>query len=244
MLRRTTLILGTALLMLTASIAQAQTPKGKRGQQPGGGRPGGGFGGGVTTLLASPEVLKELNVSSEQKGLIEDMLKDLRPAGGTGGAGGGNRQDFQNLSQEERQKRVDELRKQGEERAKKADDMVKVILEAKQVDRLNQLRLQTEGVGALSRAEVADKVGLTQEQKDKIAKIREAARPDPGSFQRGGNASQEDRQKAAQEFLARREKTNAEVLAVLTPTQKDTWDKMQGKKFDFPAPARRGGAGQ
>src|SRR5262245_32882365 len=133
MLRRTVVTLGTVALLLGASFAEAQTRgQGQRGQRPGGGQGfGQGGGGGVVRLLATPEVQKELGVNTEQKGLIDDMAKDLaasRPQGG-------NREDFQNLSQEERQKRFEEIRKQGEEREKKANDMAKMILEPKQFER-------------------------------------------------------------------------------------------------------------
>lgn len=160
MMWRRSLVLGITVLMATASVAMAQRTKGQQqGQRPGGQGGPGGFGTGVTTLLAMPEVLKELGVSDEQKGLVDDMLKDLRPA--AGGGGGFNREDFQNLSEEERRKRFDEIRKQGEERAKKAEETAKLILEPKQFERLSQLRLQREGVTALERADVAEKLGLT-----------------------------------------------------------------------------------
>jgi hypothetical protein len=240
MMRRS-LIVGVAVLFATASVAFAQGQgqrgqgQGQRGQGQGGqgqGQRGQGFGGpggGVTGLLAMPEVLKEIGVSDDQKGLIADMLQDLRPAGG------GNRQDSQNLSPEERQKRA-------EERTKKADEMAKMILEPKQLDRLNQLRIQRDGVAALERAEIAEKLGLSKDQKDKIAQLREASRGERGGpggggqgGQRGqGGGSQEDREKARAEAQARRDKANADVLAVLTASQKETLEKMQGKKFEFP----------
>ncbi len=242
MMRRS-LVFAVALLLASASVAMAQDQKKGRpggGQRPGGqGQGPGGFGGGgVTGLLASPEVQKELSVTADQKGLIDDMLKDLRPTGGGGGGGA----DFRNLSAEEREKLVAEFRKQGEERAKKADEMTKMILEPKQVERLNQLRIQSEGVSALARAEVADKLSLTQEQKDKIAKIRESSRGERGGFGNQGNASQEDRQKAFAEAKEKRDKANGEILAVLTAKQKESWEQMQGKKFDFPQQGRRPGA--
>lgn len=240
MIRRISCLVAVLFLVSSTSVVFAQGQRGQRGQRPG---QGGGFGGGagVTGLLAMPEVQKELNVTADQKGLIEDLIKDL----GAGAGGGGNRQDFQNLSQEERQKRIEELRKQGEERAKKAEDLVKTILDAKQFDRLGQLRLQREGGSALTRDDVAATLNLTSEQKDKIAKIRESARPERGQGGGGGNlrnASPEERQKAAAEARERRDKTNAEYLAVLNGDQKAKWESMLGKKFDFPAPqARRGG---
>ena len=233
MFLRTSIVLGTALAVATASLVLAQQPKGQgRGQRPGGPGGPGGFGTGVTSLLGTPEVQKELGVNDDQKGLIDDMLKDMRGSGGRS-----NFQDFRNLSQEERQKRFEEARKQGEERAKKAEEIPKVILEPKQFERLAELRIQREGVGALDRAEVAEKLGLTQEQKDKIRKIREESRSDRGGFDR--NASREERDKAAAQSRERREKANGNILAVFTTQQKETWEKMQGKKFDFPQ--RQGG---
>jgi hypothetical protein len=189
-----------------------------------------------------PEVLKELGVSDEQKGLIEDMIKDLQPARG----GSGNREDLRNLSEEERRKRFEEFQKQADERSKKAEDTAKLILEPKQFERLSQLRIQREGVAAIPRDDVAAKLGLTQEQKDTIAKIREASRGERGGG--GGfnpNASQEERQKAFTEARERRDKANADIVAVLTAEQKTTWEAMQGKKFEFPAPQapRRPGGG-
>ena len=245
MLRRTGLILGTVLLVLTASIAEAQTQKRQQGGQRPGGQGGqggpGGFGAGVTTLLGMPEVLKELSVTDEQKGLIDNMLRDLRASAGGGGGGGFNRQDFQNLSDEERQKRMEELRKQGEERTKKAEDTAKLILEPKQFERLTQLRIQRKGITALERGDVAEKLEMTQDQKDKIRKIREESRGDRGGFGNLGNLSQEERDKALAEARDRREKSNASILAVLTPKQKETWDQMQGKKFAFPQQQGFGG---
>jgi hypothetical protein len=239
MLKRSIVVVGAVVLLVGSALAEAQTRgQGQRGQRPGGQGFGGPGGGGVTSLLASPEVQKELGVNEEQKGLIEDMLKDLRQS--RENAGGGNRQDLQNLSQEERQKRFEEFRKQAEEREKKAEEMARMVLEPKQVDRLNQLGLQREGPSALARPEFADKVGLSAEQKEKIAKIREAARPDRGGATRNrGDGSQEERQKAFAEAREAREKTNQEMLAVLTVKQKEVWEQMQGKKFDFPQPQGR-----
>ena len=243
MSRRTTLIFGVILLLL-APVVQAQGQGQRRGQRPGGGGGQGGpggFGGGpasMASLLGMPEVQKELTVTEDQKGLIDDMLRDLRQ---TGDRGGFNREQFQNLSQEERQKRFEEMRKQAEERTKKSDELAKMILEPKQIERLNQLVLQRTGAAALERQEVADKLGLTADQKDKIRKIREASRPERGAFDR--NASREEQQKAAAEARERRAKADADVLAVLTPQQKETWEKLLGKKFDFPQPQGRGRPG-
>ena len=88
-----------------------------------------------------------------------------------------NFQELQNLSAEEREKRIGEMRKKFEEAGKGIDEKVGKILDAKQAERLQQLQLQREGAMALNRPEVIQKLGLSEEQQAKIKKIQEDARP-------------------------------------------------------------------
>src|SRR6185436_21110506 len=107
----------------------------------------GGRGGGQDALgiLRMPEVQKELGLDDAKKKevttLVEKTQEETR--------GSFNRGDFQNLSDEERQKKMEEIRKKGEEANKKAIDQLAKILDAKQMERFEQLRLQREGVSAL-----------------------------------------------------------------------------------------------
>ncbi|MDZ4685892.1 MAG: hypothetical protein SH850_12560, partial [Planctomycetaceae bacterium] len=214
------------------------------------GGPGGMFGGGgLMALVQMPEVQKEIKVTDDQKGLIDEMAKDLRDGGPRP-----NREELQNLTEEQRTARFAEMRKQGEERIKQADEGLKAALEAPQFARLNELRIQNEvqrvGVHAsLSRAEVAEPLKLSQDQKDKVAKISEANRQQfgggrgPGGAQPGQDGQRPDFQAIMAEARAKREKANTEALAMLTPEQKTSFEKMQGAKFEFPAPQFGGGRG-
>ncbi len=178
---------------------------------------GRGFGrGGAVGLVTMEAVQKELNLTSEQKEKLQTALRRER---------GGN----QNLSREERQKRFQEL-------AKKADETIKNTLDEKQQKRLEELRIQREGATALTRPEVAKKLGLDEAQQEKIKKIvaDNAQTRSRTSFQ---NATQEERQKFFAEARERREKENTALLAVLTADQKKAFEKMEGEKFTFP---RRG----
>ena len=235
MLRRTMMISGTAMLVLVGSVAMAQQQKQGRGSQQGQGRGPGGFGGGFSGggsagLLATPDVQKELGVSDEQKRLIDDMQSDLREQMRSSFSGF---RDFQNLSEEERKKRTDEARKKGEEVNKKTEEMIEMILDAKQAERLGELRLQREGTSALSRAEVAKKLGLTEEQQTKIKEIRDAGRQGGGGPQTFRDMSDEERRQLFAQADERRKKREADTLAVLTPEQKETLEKMKGKEFKF-----------
>ncbi len=117
--------------------------------------------------------------------------------------------------------------------AKKADETVKTVLDEKQQKRLGELEIQRQGAAAINRPEVAKKLDLDQAQKDQLKKIQADNAPTTRfDFQ---NASQEERQKFFTEARERRDKVNTALLAVLKPAQKETFEKMQGEKFTFPA---------
>lgn len=81
---------------------------------------------------------------------------------------GGNPQDFQNLRQEERAKKFQEIGQKMAQIQKENEEKVSKILEPKQMDRLKQLGLEVDGAQALSRPEVSQQLGLTPEQQQKI----------------------------------------------------------------------------
>jgi hypothetical protein len=138
------------------------------------------------------------------------------------------------------------------EQTKKAEESLKKVLTPEQNVRLNELRLQREGVQALGRAEVAGALKLTDAQNEAIAEILEAARPQRGGPGGGGpgggfgrNLSDEERTKMREEMEARRKKTQEDIELVMTEDQKAAWTKMQGAKFEFPErPSFGGGFGR
>lgn len=218
------------LLLAAQSFSQAQGPGG------GGGRRGGPQGGniGAAGLLRIEEVQKELGVTDEQKAEFTKAMESMQ------GPGAFNREEFRKLSQEERDKKLAEFRKEGEERSKKADEAVKALLKPEQWTRLSELRLQREGVRALSREDVQTQLGLTDEQKAKIKTLTEAPIQGFANFE---DMSEEERAKLREEMTARREAFNKGMAEVLTPEQKETWTKLQGAKFEFPQRGFGGGQG-
>ena len=200
-------------LLVIVGVASTASAQGQRGQ---------GFGRGISAsgLLRNEAVQKELNLTGEQTKTLQEKLQALR----------GNREDFANLSREELQKRFEEM-------GKKTEEAIKTVLDEKQQERLKELEIQAVGAAALMAPEVAEQLKLEQAQKEKIQKIQQESRPTERFDFR--NASQEERQKYLQEARERREKTNKELLAVLTAEQKEAFEKMQGKKFEFPQQGRR-----
>lgn len=227
------LVLCAALLCASPVLAQPGGGGGGRGGFRG---MGGGFGGGgVAGLVAIEEVQKELSITDEQKAGLGKIQEEMRAS-----FQGFDFQGLRDLGEEERNKKMEEFRKKGQETAKKVEGQVKELLNEEQWARLGELRIQREGVGALSREEVAKDLALTDEQKEKIAKLSESLRP---QFGRGGPGGGGGERPNFEEIRAQREKTEGEILAVLTDDQKAKLEKMKGEKFDFPRPMFGGGQG-
>ena len=212
-------LLTTSLLALSASTVMAQPGGQGRGQR--GGRGGFGLGG----LILMPEVQKELKLSEGDAAKISKSLEDLRPSM-RGPQGGGT-------------PNPEEMRKQRDEIQKKMDAKVKESVSADQWKRLNELRLQREGAAAIGRPDVAEALKLDGDQKAKIQPLVDELRP---QFGRGGGGAQ-GAPPNFEDMRQKRDKANAEILGMLTPEQKKTWEAMQGAKFACPEPGRGRGAG-
>jgi len=177
----------TALVLVVVSV-QVNAQQGGQGGQGGRGRGGfGGFGGGgfggpggggKLGLLQRDEVKKELELLDEQIADIEKLNEANRAQRGAG------LPDFQNmtdeerraafeklraereaLSEEERTKRDEERRAQGLAQQKEADAKLAEILLPHQMDRLRQIEIQQQGIGALLTEDVAKELGLSDEAK-------------------------------------------------------------------------------
>jgi Spy/CpxP family protein refolding chaperone len=229
MLSRSLVVSGAAWLLIAALVcAQEQKGPGPSGS--------GGLGGMVPgdLMLATQEVQKELGLSDDQKAQVKDLGREVRDRLRSA-LGNFNFQELQNLSREEREKRLGEARKKAEAAGKTIEDKLAKILDAKQLERLGQLRLQREGPAALARPKIADQLGLSDEQKAEIKKILAEARPRVLSA--GAEKPSPDQ---LRDFFSRmqerRSKMQSDLLAVLSDQQKAKWSEMKGKEFKFPPP--------
>jgi hypothetical protein len=222
MLRRGT-ILGGIVVALTVAAVSAQEQPAPRQR---------GFGGPgnmripLAMLIVMPEVQTELALSDDQKQQVEQLSADLMQQARSTFANI-NFRDIMSLSEEERTKRFSELRTKAEETGKQADGKVEKLVDSKQLARLGQLRLQREGVGALSRPEVVKQLALSDEQQAKIKKIADESRGQ-GGFGRGGGrpgASQPDRQALIARAQEQRKKAMTDALAVLDDDQLLRWPR-------------------
>jgi Spy/CpxP family protein refolding chaperone len=211
----------------------------------GGGGGAGGLGGmrmPAGMLLTMPEVLRELNVTDAQKTQMEEIRgevqKDIQSA-----VSGIDFQALRDMSQEDRDKKIAELRTMAEGLSKKIDAKVEKVLDEKQMARLKQLQIQREGAAAFTRPEVVTKLALTDDQKAKIKKIQDDARPQGrAAFNR--NASPEERQAAISKMQQSRAKVLKDIMDVLNDDQLLAWTELTGKEFKFPQGMGMGGFGR
>lgn len=205
-----------AAVFVSGALAQSgfgQPRQGGPGQGPRGQQ---GFGRmmGVNMagmLLERPDVQRELNLTEQQKNQIRQMQENQRVA----------MQELRNLPPQERRQKMEELRTK--------NDPTKVLNET-QKKRLREIELQAMGAFALLQPEVADELKLTQEQRSKLqGVVMQSMQQMREQFQGGGFGQGQ----GAQQMQQMREQMEKQMLEVLTPAQRQQWQQMQGKPFQF-----------
>ena len=249
LLSRIALSLSLVGAMSLGALAQGPGgPGGGRGQGgAGGGRMmmgmgGGMMGGGVTGLLAMKEVREELKLDEDQVAELEELgksvmesMRSLRPqGGGPGGANGGGGQPGA-FNPQDMQAMMEKMQKITEENEAKVEE----ILDPKQVDRLVGLVIQRSNVQAVKSKLVASRLGITDDQKAKMAEIEKANGEKMRELFQGGF-----NQDAREKMTKMREEGEAKLKEVLTAKQKEDMESLKGPEFKFPEPQFRfGGQG-
>ena len=122
----------------------------------------------------------------------------------------------------------------------KAREGLRDVLTREQMKRLYQIRMQVGAVvDSLENRYVARRLELTDEQKEKLAKINkdmQARRSELFSGMR--DSSGEQRRKASEKYRKLRTETDEQALGVLTAEQRKAFEDMKGKKIELPS---RGG---
>jgi len=240
---------GIMVLALTSSFALGQGPGGRRG--PGGpGGPGGGFGrgGGMgvsrLSLLGIEAVQKEIDLVEEQLASVQELTEKLRNEGR--GEGRGDRPNFQEMTDEERQQWQAERQKRAAEQAAKAKQELQTILLEDQLARLEQIYIQVAGTQALSDPDVAAALAITDEQKAKIETVRDEANGEMREKMREifeANSGDGDRDANRAKMTELRKAADEKVLAALNADQLEKLTAMKGEAFEMPADALFGGRG-
>ena len=259
------LILAVGFLLSFALVVDAQPPQrgnqegGKKSQRGSQGR--GGFGGsqqrggsqrGAGAMLGGRGVSLEqlLGVEAVQKelDLLEEQVDELKELGDARRGGGGERPDFskiREMSEEERTEFFQKMRTDSEKRGKEREGKIKDILLPDQWERLQEIRLQLMGVGALLQEEIQKELKISEAQVEKMTKTVEEASSEMMAEMRelfqGGN-----REGIREKMEEMRKGIEDKVVGVLTAQQKKKFEEMKGDPIEIEIPRggnRRGGQG-
>ncbi|MCA8995941.1 MAG: hypothetical protein KDA80_03125, partial [Planctomycetaceae bacterium] len=202
---------------------------GRGGGRFGGGPPGGfggrgGRGGGLLGELMNDGTRTEINLTEDQVKQLEEIGQSMA----------GNREQFGDIftrmqaaqTEEERNQIRDEMRQRFEDARKEQEEKVKGVLNDDQFKRVNQIQLHRQGTRALGSEDIQSQLGLSDPQKEQLAKVLEER--DAARRELGFGASDEDREKFQQEW-------DAKVNNVLSDDQKKKWTDILG-----PPPADSG----
>ncbi len=220
------------VVLLACSVVVAQEP-GKGSPRPRGMFGGGAFGFSPAMmwgrLLTLEAVQKELELVSEQKEKLKDVAEKAGAKARESFAAMGKLRD---ASEEERKAKFEEMGNTMRAQAEQTKKQIEEILLPHQVERLKQITLQIRGLGALEDKEVQDALGITEQQKEKMKSLGESAiEKFRGMMGRGGD---ENERKARREKMeSARKELEGQILDILTPEQKEKFDKMKGAKIDI-----------
>jgi hypothetical protein len=233
---RTVLVTGAIVALCASSDAWAQ-----RGGRGGFGR----FGNNVTYmgLLRVDAIQEAVKITDDQDLKLDEARDELNEAAQAARGQGGGFGNFQDLSDEERAQRIAEFQQRAAERAKAEKAKVAEILDEAQMKRLGEIFIQVAGSDALSDADVAAALKVTDDQKEKIQAAQQEARTT--RFQELQDLEGEERTARSEELRQAADKT---ILALLTADQQKQFEGMKGEALELSDDdlrrARRGGFGR
>lgn len=188
-------------LWLCQSVNAQEKPPFGLGRGPG--------GGGRLFLLTQESVQADLKLTEEQKTKVRALQESQRQLF----------QDLRNLGREEAAKRL-------REQAEKTEKELATLLKPEQAKRLQQIQLQLRMRQGNYRAiltdpDIAAKIGLTDQQKEKVRQLDAEAAKLRESFQ-GGNR---------EEAFKRFKELNSKYESILTDQQKAKLKELVGEPF-------------
>ena len=177
---------------------------------------------GTPFIVFRDKVLDEIKVSDEQREkLLEHVMAQIMETGPF----------LESLPEtgEEREKKLNEHRKQAQEKLAK---FLKEVLRPEQLKRLRGITLQQEGGLALGQEDVRGELKITQEQlKEFMAISQELQRKIQAVIKEAQTGGKPEELRPT--VLRIREEYGKKLEAVLTGEQTKKWKDMLGKPFDL-----------
>jgi hypothetical protein len=170
------------------------------------------------SLLGQDSVRDHLQITPEQVKQVDDLTERRRSAFF----------DFRAY----RNKSREEMRQLFEQRARETKQELSKLLDAPQMQRLEQISLQLRGTQSFSSPEVADEINLTDAQIAAIKKIKEDAYREIRNAWHDRHRDEQSRKQSHEVFKQSRRTTNEKLLSVLTAEQLAAWRGMLGEPFN------------
>lgn len=158
---------------------------------------------GVISLIDDPQVAAQLDLSPETAEKIKALAEERESEAIDFTL------DIKDLPADERAERLAEFRAETESKGL-------ALLTAEQQAKLKQIQVSRAGVQAFADPKVAEQLGLTPEQTEKVTALL-------ADLQRSTSQGSEAQRQFARARLER------EIVALLTPEQKATWEKLTGR---------------
>jgi len=210
------------LTIFTVSILLSQLPA----QQPNPPRFFGGFAGRTPAggmnkmmLLRNSAIQEEIALTAEQKEQLIDWNESFQEK---------LQAKTKDIPREDFRKRMEiftELSKEGDKELSK-------LLKPEQLKRLEQIAVQAQGNFALQNPEIQEKLGITEEQKEKFKEITAESGKAMRELFGGGRPDPEKFQEIREKMQAMQKKVGEQMQEVLTSEQKAKWKELIGEPFD------------
>jgi hypothetical protein len=225
------LIVGGSFLLALLVVATASAQEQRRGR----GGFGFGFGRGQQSLvsLASQEpVQKDIGLSADAVSKVSSLNEEYRAAQRKEMEGISFPEGFRDLPQNEQAAKIEEFTKKSNEATAKLNKeftpKLQAIVGDDGIKRLKQIQLQSQGAAALTSAEVATELKITDEQKKELAEVE----TDYTAKQRELFRADGDREQRTAKIRELQTERDTKALAVLTPEQKEKYTALKGPAFD------------
>lgn len=219
-MKRSIVLVAAIIAMGMFTVAASAQQQGRAGRQGGPGtmQRGGARGMSIVQVLGNKDVQNEIKVTTEQKEQLREIAQAARSQF--------DRAALANLSQEERQAKMRELRAKMVEQQKELETKIATILKPAQMKRVEQIRLQAMGPMAIRSPEVAEKLKLTEDQKTQMGEALRAAMTKMRESSTAGTRPGPEAMKKMRDSM------EAAAMGALTDSQKETWKEMIGTPFD------------
>jgi hypothetical protein len=231
-----------ALVLALVSMTADAQPPGRAKQRPGGRFGQGfrapgfggsmmGFGQSLTGLCRSETARNYAKISDQEAKQVEELAEKLRAQRRERT---GDRPNFQEMTDAQRQARMEEFRKEAEKRNQELEAQLAKLLGSDKVAALKRIQWQMQGPRVLLNRGFQEEMGFSGALREQLQQIEQSAREKgrerfSGMFGEGRRPSAEDFQKMREAMEAAQKELGKELMGALPADMKAKLKEKLGK---------------